>query len=596
MSPPTSVSTKYPLGTPSLPHNVLYRIFSYLPTTSLFIASLVSHEWRQLIYHSGVPSLVLLRPHLAILRQRFGSARVPFKLPVATVRKLIAEYCRIDLYGQFVTTTTYDIERITSSTWEDYSQIPLRLRRFALCSELLAVAGKRGAVYIYELTKSPIELLTVIKLKHNPTALAISEGYLAVVDAECVYLYSLLARNTPSFMATAIYSLNIPQIKYPTAVAVTPGFEDAPLVAVLTNSLWLIHPSFPLSQKRRRFFRSNSELEPPVRRSRSNRSSYGKGKGKERQHDFLETPTSPSSRWPHNCLLESPASEIGASFPMSFSMYGRQLLVAAHGHQTHSGYLGSLYSNEDPKQLERRHSLSLKDGENIGTLYDPDQLWRHYKAKISPYPSQGEYTKRHRWHAQFFETSGMCVEAVQHLWDAFYLLTEVDTRWVRIVSIAPWERLMVLYRREDEAGSRLDERESVHCGYVVTPGGPETGYIAFSHRRGRLKILPLHMIDFKSWEFADTPNHALTKDLKDIAIGRQDILGMAGDEKRVVIYQEGRIVSIALWATARNEVPAARAFSLDGAEWKVDRWGKVLREEKRKRSVVSRRRSPCVIQ
>lgn len=600
-------------GSPqSLPQSVLVNVLCRLPTSSLFTASLVSAEWRRLIFESGPISNTLLRPHLSVLRERFGFQQVPHRIPIPAVRKLLVRYAKQELSGTLCAKEIYNIKAYTSkcSTWNDKCIVPMNLRRFAVCGSLLAIATSRH-IYVFELTKKPIELLTKIPTKKHPIALAISGAYLAVLDEEFVSMYSLLARNKPSFMVVGVYSIKVPQIRNPTAIAITPGIESTPLVAVLATSIYLIHPSYALTQKRGGFFRDHIEgheediLDP----SR-------KGKEKEKHPLSRSAPAPKKNPW----LLATTGSNIGASFPLTFAMYGRQVSVSAWGDYNHdfqrSGYLGSLWSNEDPVQLKRRQSSLLMDGENVlNATYSPDQLWRYYNAK----PSYKRYSEEsgvntdtgysasnwaeNRWQAHTVDTKGeMTIESAIHLYDSFYIVTEVKTRLVRIISIAPFASKVILYRRTDsdsETDASTDtttEKAVKHCGYVVAPGGKEDGYIAFNHRPGFIKILPLRQIPMHSGDSTATSleeqhttlGREVTGHIREIGIGEdENIVGMDGDARRLIVVLEERVVVVRLWC----EEKVGRSVVNDiEPDWEVDRFGEVRYEGKRS---LLRRRLDC---
>lgn len=568
----------------SLPQKILCNILCHLPTASLFTASLVSREWQELIFESGPISNFLLRPHLSVLRERFGFQQVPHRLPIPAVRGLLLRYVKQELSGTFCTKEIYNIQAFNSktNTWNDRCSVPLRLRRFSVCGSLLAIAARSKHVYVFELTKKPMELLARISVKKRPVALAISEAYLAVLDEDSVSMYSLLARNTPAFMVVHIYSIKIPQIRHPSAIAITPGLESTPLAAVLATSIYLIHPSYALTQKRGGFFRNDTEDEEIVEVSR---------KGKEKQR--LSTPK--GNPW----LLATAGSGIGASFPLAFSMHGRQVSFSAWGnHNTdfqRSGYIGALWSNEDPMQLKRRHSHSLKDGENIhNATYSPDQLWRFYKAKLTYKKKNSDgstipiSTAKNRWQAHQIDTGGqMTIESAIHLYDSFYIVTEVTTKSVRIISMAPFESKMILYHRldpqPDSEPGVMDGRVG-HCGYVVVSEGGGTGYVAFNHRPGFVKILfirqiPMHGAANSSEEQQMRISQEATGHLREIAIGGDGhIIGMAGDAKRLVVIMEDRVVVVRLW---REDTPG-RSVSRDvEPDWEVNRFGEVKKEGER---------------
>lgn len=543
------------------------------------------------MFESGPLSNSLLRPHLSVLRERFGIQQVPHRLPIPAVRKLLLRYAKQELSSTLCAKEIYDTKAyISKSTWRDHCSVPLRLRRFAVCGSLLAIAMKSKHIYVFELTKKPMELLTRITVEKHPIALAISDAYLAILDEEHVSMYSLLARNTPSFMVLHIYSIKVPQIRHPSAIAITPGLESTPLVAVLATSIYLIHPSYALTQKRGGFFRHGEEEEEEVVEDISR-----KGKEKEK----LPLSHSPSSLKRNPWLLVTAGSGVGASFPLAFSMHGRQVSISAWGDHNsdfqRSGYIGGLWSNEDPVQLKRRHSYSLKDGENVrNATYSPDQLWRFYTAKLSYNKTNvdGSTTPitsaRNRWQAQPIDTGGqMTIESAIHLYDSFYIVTEVTTRLVRIISLAPFSSKMILYRRSDagpesECDSKPDsaDRDIKHCGYVVAPGGKDSGYIAFSHRPGFIKILPIRQIPMHGASSSDEQQTELGQDvtgyLRETAIGEDgDIVGMAGDAKRLVVVMEDRIIVVRLWSQG---APGRSVGNDVEPDWVVQSSGGVRKE------------------
>lgn len=586
-----------------LPQKIICKILCHLPTASLFIASLVSREWQELIFESGPISNSLLRSHLSVLRERFGFQQVPHRLPIPAVRKLLLRYAKQELSGAFCAKEIYNIQAFNSksNTWNDRCSVPFRLRRFAVCGSLFAIATRSKHIYIFELTKRPMELLARISVKKHPVALAISEAYLAVLDEEGVSMYSLLARNTPAFMVVRIYSIKVPQIRHPSAIAITPGFESTPLVAVLATSIYLIHPSYALTQKRGGFFRNYVE-EEIVEVSR---------KGKEKQ------PLSPSTPKRSPWLLVTAGLDIGASFPLAFSIHGRQVSFSAWGDYNtdfhRSGYIGALWSNEDPTQLKQRHSLSLKDGENVcNATYSPDQIWRSYKAKLTYKKKNSDgsitpiATAKNRWQAHPIDTSSqMTIESAIHLYDSFYIVTEVTTRLVRIISMAPFANKMILYRRLDPESKHDPEpgftgEGAGHCGYIVVSEGGGSGYVAFNHRPGFVKILSIRQIPMHSTANSSEKQEMkicqeVTGHLREIAIGGGgDIVGMAGDAKRLIVVTEDRVVVVRLWC---KDTPI-RCVSRDiKPDWEVDRSGEVRKEGKR---ISSLRRvvdcARCVVQ
>ena len=97
-----------------LSEDIIYRILLHLPLTAVFTASLVSPAWRNLVYHSGPRSQTLLKPHLSLLRDRFGATVVPHKLPITAVKKLLIAYARQELFAQFVSTDTYSLADVSA--------------------------------------------------------------------------------------------------------------------------------------------------------------------------------------------------------------------------------------------------------------------------------------------------------------------------------------------------------------------------------------------------------------------------------------------------------------------------------------------------
>lgn len=604
MSIPQQDSSSRPL-----PQNVLYNILSRLPTSSLFTASLVSTEWRKLIFQSGPLSNALLRPHLSVLRDRFGFQQVPHRLPIPAVRKLLVRYAKQELSGTLCAKEIYSIKSYTTgcSAVNDKCTVPMKLRRFAACGSLLAISIRNKHIHIFELTKRPMVLLCKVSVKKQPIALAISEAYLAVLDEDGVSMYSLLARNTPSFMVVHVYSIKIPQIRHPTAIAITLGTDSTPLVSVLASSIYLLHPSYALTQKRGGFFRGHIEDQEDIIADPSR-------KGKEKEKETLSYPSSAAKQNPW--LLVTSGSSIGASFPLAFSMRGRQVSVSTWGDYDHdfqrSGYIGALWSNEDPVQLKRRQESSLKDGEDIlNATHSPDLLWRYYKARLNPrrttthketgieISDSSANRQTHRWHAHSFNTGcQMAVESAIHLYDSFYIVTEVKTRLIRIISVAPFTNKMALYRQHDNNSDHDNnpdpdsekpasddataaDRPLKHCGYAVIPGGKEGGYIAFNHRPGYIKTLPLRQIPMHVGTINAIPSEeqdlalglSITRNLREIAIGKGgEIVGIAGNAKRLVVVMEERVVVVRLWT---EEAPGRNVVEDVDTDWIVDRSGKL---------------------
>ncbi|KAI5801130.1 hypothetical protein EDC01DRAFT_646869 [Geopyxis carbonaria] len=543
-----------------LPENVVYKILRQLPTTSLFTASLVSSSWRKLIYNSGPLSQRLLKPHLSILRQRFGPSEVPHKLPIPTVRKLLLLYAKQELFGTFSSTYTYNTSAVVSAQkWTDSCSVPMRQRNFAVCGTLIAFALKNKRVQIFETSHHPMKLLATVKVPARAISIAISETYLSVLDEKRVHLYQLLARDSPSFMVLPIYSIEVPNLRNAASIAMTPNSSTPPLVAVLGTELYLIHSSHALSEKRGDFFSHDlNDTNKPVLSEKS---------------ASQKTPERPTGRQ-HQWILTAPGSSIGASFPISFAMRGRQLIVSAYGPQNHSfqrsAYLGSAWSNEDPAELGRRRLYGLKDGQDLATRpHGADELFRHFRSRTG---GKGETATR-RWMPKHLDTAEMEIQDAVHLWDAYYLATDAESGHVRIISVAPFESRFLLYRR-----TLLADAPAMHCGYAAFPGlksrgsrGPLGGYLAFSPAPGRLNILPMELVP---WQRDGGPQNdvgwELVRGCRDIAIGAGEILGMCAARTRVVVVFEDRVVVVRLWTEKVGGVEDE-----DDARWAVDAKGAV---------------------
>ena len=528
----------------TLPDPVLSRILQYLPTASLFTASLVCSSFRRLLFSSGLASQALLKPHLCVLRERFGQTAVPHKLATPAVRRLLVSYARRDLFGEFSSTVTYDVSDLcsTSATWSDACAVPLRRRRFAVSGSLLAYAVKSKRVHVFDTRRTPIRLLTTVKLRSRAVAVAVSEVFLAALDETSVHLYHLLERDTPDFVPMRVYSVSIPGLKSPCTVALTPEENSPPLVAVLGAELVLVHPSHAIAERRGRFFRQDKEENPPV----------CAGSEKEKGRASIASKSKPQHEW----ILTSPGTSIDVSPPMSFGMAGRHLAVSAQGH---SAYLGSAWSNEDSHELARRRINGLEDGPDVfGQRTDADLLFRHY------------HTSR-RWVPKHLDTGAGGVEAedATHIWDSYYILTEIETGAVRIVTVAPYENRCMLYRRAESA------RGGGHCGYAVwsriVDGNKVDGYIAFLPAEGTLNILPLERIPWTD-DGGEDVGRGLVRECRDIAIGRGEILGMCAGSERVVVVFEDRVVVVRLW------VEKVGGVTDEVCEWAVDRKGNVRRD------------------
>ncbi|KAF8542888.1 hypothetical protein BDD12DRAFT_875573 [Trichophaea hybrida] len=539
---------------PKLPEAVVYNILQNLPTTSLFTASLVCSSWRKLVYNSGPLSQALLKPHLAVLRERFGEENIPPRIPIHIIRQLLVLYARQDLFGAFSSTVTYNVSDLCSAAvWQDSCSIPLQRRQFAVCGSLIAFALRNKRVLVFETNRHPIRLLTTIKVLTKPITLAVSEVFVAVLDEKKLHLYQLLARGTPEFMSVNIYSFPLPNLRNPSAIALTPEGNEPPLVAVLGEELYLIHPAHAVTLKRGEFFRDQSGKETKKR--------WATGRTQVR-----------SQPW----ILTAPGSSIGVSFPIYFTMRGRQLSVSTctvglnNDPLQHCAYLGSAWGNEDSSELAKRRIYGIKDGQDLlGKLHDADSLFQHYTSKTAtntPNPIP-------KWTPKSLVTRQMESEDAVHIWDSYYILTETATGYVRIVTVAPFEPRFLLYRRNES----FEERRRRHCGYTVFRGtkiinGRRVGgYIAFTPSEGRLNILPLEWI---SWsESCDDDDVGvgweLVRECRDIAIGGGEILGMFAGVARVVVVLENRIVVVRLWTEHVGGVED------EGIEWAIDKKGGV---------------------
>ncbi|KAI5857004.1 hypothetical protein BZA05DRAFT_441636 [Tricharina praecox] len=543
---------------------LIARILQYLPTASLFTASVVCSRFRRLLFSSGYVSQALLKPHLAVLRSRFGPATVPRKLAISAVRQLLSLYARQALFGEFSSTVTYDVSDLccAAATWRDACAVPLRTRRFAVSASLLAYAVKNRRVHVFDTRRTPVRLLTTLKLRARAVALAVSEAFLAVLDETGVHMYQLLARDTPKFMPVHTYSITIPGLKDPCAIAITPERNSTPLVAVLGAELVLVHPSHALAERRGRFFRPEAAAAPLHSEKQKARASVSsKSKSQPRKHEWI---------------LTSPGLSINLSPPLSFSMSGRQLSVSAQGH---SAFLGAAWSNEDSHELARRRINGLKDGAAAGAADqqsddDAELLFKHFRGA-------------RRWVPKHLNTGGggggegaggVQVTDAMHIWDSYYILTERESGAVRIATVAPYEPRCTLYRRPQSRGD-------ANAGYAVwsqiVDGRTVAGYIAFSPAEGRLNVLPLERIPWtggrggrgRGREDVDVDvGWELVTTCRDIAIGSGEILGMSAGSEQVVVVFEDRVVVVRLWVREVGGVGDERC------EWAVDRKGGVHRD------------------
>ena len=593
----------------ALPPAVVHRILAQLDTTALYSASCVCSDWRRQVYGAGAASQTLLRPHLAVLRARFGADRIPARLPIAAVRRLLALHARLDLLllGTAATVAgSYDL----SELWPVPAPPPpspsagrLKLHpqhqqhhehqdegRWALSASLLAVRARGGTGVVLLATHTqPMRRLASVKLPAPAApvlALALSESHLAVLDAHHrLHVYHLLARDTPHFVVVLVYSLPVPGLGRggPLALALAPecggagggaaggaagramgagaaggaAAQAAPLVAVLGAKLQLIHPSLALAFKRNQFFRGEAGGPAPPAED---------GGGGE---------------W----ILTAPGTDVGLTPPMRFAMRGRQLVLStAAGSGTSAtstaAYLGSAWASEDATgELLRRRQRGIKDGQDLANRpHDTDALWRHYCSRTAApagvgtttAPATGTGTAIHpaadavpprgvrKWTPKKLGTGSTAIEAAEHIWDAYYIMTDAATGAVRIASVAPFQPRLTLYRRPRPR----HERRRIHCGYAVFRGillGGTTrvgGYIAFSPAAGRLNVLPLERIPWappppsqsQSAEdtTAETAGWELVRGCRDIAIGSGDILDMVASAAHVVVVFERRIVVVRL--------------------------------------------------
>jgi hypothetical protein len=503
---------------PRLPTPIITRILQHLPTASIFTASLVCSSWRKLLFTSGPPSQALLKPHLAVLRHHFGEARVPHKMPIAALRKLLVQYARRELFGEFSSTASYNL----SSS--------VQLSQFALSASLLAIVARNGKILLFDLQRIPLRLLAAIKSPgKRVVALALSEAFLAILDeAGKVHLYHLLARDTPNFLPLHTFSVAVPALRDPAAIAITQEGGTPPLIAVLGGEqLHLLHPAHALSEKRRHFFRDTDE-----------------------KAGSAEKAIASTNEW----ILTAPTP--GFTAPIAFGMYGRHISDG-------SAYLGSAWSNESSAELARRRIYGLKDGQDIATRpHDADALFRHYRGG-------GKWGALKR-----LDTGEVEVEDALHLWDAFYILTESATGLVRIVSVAPFEHRCSLYRRGEDRSS------GKHCGYAVWAGLKEGkrapgSYVVFSPAEGRLKILPLHRIPWNRKPSGDDAGWELLAQCRDVAIGAGEILGLVAGPSRVLVLFVDRVVVVRLWTRKVGGVEDE-----EGAAWAVGKGGAVHREGK----------------
>ena len=635
----------------ALPPTVVHRILAQLDTTALYSASCVCSDWRRQVYGAGAVSQTLLRPHLAVLRARFGADRIPARLPIAAVRRLLALHARLDLLllGTAATVAgSYDL----SELWPVPAPPPpspsagrLKLHpqrqqhhehqdegRWALSASLLAVRARGGTGVVLLATHTqPMRRLATVKLPAPAApvlALALSESHLAVLDAHHrLHVYHLLARDTPHFVVVLVYSLPVPGLGRdgPLALALAPesgaagggaagaavgramgggaaaggaaqAIQAAPLVAVLGAKLQLIHPSLALVLKRSKFFRGDAGGPAPAAED---------GGGGE---------------W----ILTAPGTEVGLTPPMRFAMRGRQLVLstaagpgtsASASTTSTTAYLGSAWANEDATgELLRRRQRGIKDGQDLAHRpHDTDALWRHYCSRTAAAPGTGVGTTTspatgtgtaihpaadaavpprgvRKWTPKKLGTGSTAIEAAEHIWDAYYIMTDAATGAVRIASVAPFQPRLTLYRRQRPR----HERRRIHCGYAVFRGillGGATrvgGYIAFSPAAGRLNVLPLERIPWASppppqsqsaEEMAETAGWELVRGCHDIAIGGGDILDMVASAAHVVVVFERRVVVVRLRPRGGCG-GVGRGAEGDGGgdgdgEWAVDRRGRV---------------------
>ena len=496
-----------------LSEDIIYRILLHLPLTTIFTASLVSPAWRNLVYHSGPRSQTLLKPHLSLLRDRFGATVVPHKLPITAVKKLLIAYARQELFAQFVSTDTYSLAAVSAGWQDDCTAFPLQRRRWALSGNLLAWATRDRRVHIFETSYRPIRLLTTLKLPRRPIALALNNGYISIVDRSQLHLYQLLARGTTHFMVTKIHTLSTP-VTHPSALAITPDTTSPPLTAVLGDDLLLMHPSHCLSQHRANFFSSSYNEKSPSTRT----------------------------QW----IITCPGTTLNLTGPLSFSMSGRHLALPR-------AYLGSAWSASSLTELARRRLHGLKPGQDLTEKeHDAHALFRHYRSITGSSTS----TPCPRWTPKALDTADMEILDAVHVWDSYYIVTDVESRLVRIVSVAPFEARCILYTRSTLVG---------HPGYAVYPGAGRDGaggYVCFMPGDGRVKVLPMAKV-VEGVEGVGDRGWEMGWGCRDIAVGRGEVVGMFAAKDGVVLVFTERVVVLRFWTQQT------------GGEWKVDNAGGV---------------------
>lgn len=578
-SPPTArpvVSASPPpqLGGP-FPPNVLFRILQALPTAALFTAGLVHPCWRALIYASGPRSQALLKPHLAVLRERFGTAAVPSRLPIAEVRVLVARYARSELLAEFAAVEGYNLPRGRAAAVSDDANL------------LAVTTGRR--VVVYSLRRRAWASLVSLKLPACPVALALGDAYLAVADgAGKVHLYNLLAKTGATGL---VYTVDAGGRV--TALAVSQdASEGPPLVAVVLEAeVRLIHPSLALAQKREAFFtggigvankkkyrlrkHSASAKFVLATTSRTESTLSAKSLGKQPAISSSAPLSIASPAGQKTWVLTAPLPPFLSGLParLAFSMSGRQLLLDTH-------YLGSAWSAECAAEVSRRSIYALKPGQDLAAKpATPTALWRHYRGVAGSLP---------RWWPKPLDSAASALSRPLHAWDSFYIARdapddyggagtpEPNTKpttaasrgrgagesgggWVRIISVAPFESRFLLYR---DGGP-----------YAVYEGGCAEGYVAFiPPQPGTLAILPFARIPWETSTAVDVASRAVLLDISDEAGGAPVVALIAGRERVVVLLRQ-RVLVVSLWTGAVVEGERCRDRDRD-REVKGEKGGK----------------------
>jgi len=239
---------------------------------------------------------------------------------------------------------------------------------------------------------------------------------------------------------------------------------------------------------------------------------------------------------------------------VQFTMMDRQLCVSATDPQDPSSwrgcYFGSAFSDEDPYESHRRYLFGGKLGQDLSEPpHTTEQLWKYYK--------QQDWQDKPKWTLKYFHAlADKKVEDVVHIRDSFYVLTESETRVVKIAAIFPFETKFTLYT----APGGSEERRRKHCGYTVFQGVPTKngtrfgGYIAFSPSDGCLKIVSIDRIPwFREGSKQKDTGSDLVNQAADIAIGTGCILDMCASIRRLAIVFEDRVVIVGLDTCGADE-------------------------------------------